>query len=241
MTQFNSNVYNNNIVTFKTFLSRVFSTMAIGLFISGVVAFLVSVNFYSIVLAIGYETFSTLLLVAIIAELVVGILFSTRLMKMSKTSAWLCYIIYSILTGLSLALVIQSYTTGTVVFAFVSTVILFVCMSIIGHTTNIDLTRFSSIFRVGLIAIIISSLLNALLFKSVMINYIMSVVGVLIFLGLIAYDMQKLRALYSQGTMDVGFQDKMMLFGAFSLYLDFINLFLRLLQIFGRRSNSNRN
>lgn len=241
MTQFNSNIYDNNVVSFRTFLSKVFSTMAVGLLISGVVAFLVATNYYQIVTAVGINTFGTVLLIAIFAELGVGIYFSARLMKMSKTSAWICYVVYSALTGLSLALVVQSYTTGTVLFAFVSTVILFACMAVIGHTTNVDLTRFGSMFMVGLIAIIITSLLNALIFKSEMINYIMAVVGVVIFLGLIAYDMQKLRALYQRGSMDFEFQEKMMLFGAFSLYLDFINLFLRLLQIFGRRSNSRNN
>lgn len=235
MTQFNTNVYDNNVMSFRTFLSKVFSTMAIGLAISGVVAWLGSTFYLQLVMR-----FPLIVFIALIGELVVGIYFSARLMKMNKSTAWICYALYSALTGLSLALIIQSYTTGTVIFAFVSTVILFVCMAIIGHTTRIDLSKFSSVFMVGLISIIITSLLNAIFFKSEMLNYVMSVVGVLIFLGLIAYDMQKLRAFYDRGSYDVDFQEKMMLFGAFSLYLDFINLFLRLLQIFGRRSN-NRN
>lgn len=235
MTQFNSNVYDSNSMSFRTFLSKVFSTMTIGLLISGIVAWLGSKFYITLMMR-----FPALLIAAIIAELVVGIYFSTRLFKMEKSTAWACYIIYSVLTGLSLSLVISTYTTGTVIFAFISTVILFACMSIIGHTTKIDLTRFGSIFMVGLISIIITGLLNALFFKSEMLNYTMAVVGVLIFLGLIAYDMQKLRSFYERGSYDVDFQEKMMLFGAFSLYLDFINLFLRLLQIFGRRSN-NRN
>lgn len=238
MTQYNSNVYDNNYVSFRTFLSKVFSTMAIGLAISGIVALLVGINYYNIISIVGVNSFGIFMLIVIFAELGVGIYFSAGLMNMSKKTAWICYIAYSVLTGLSLALVIQSYTTGTVLFAFISTVILFACMAIIGHTTRIDLTRFSTIFMTGLIAIIITSLLNMLIFKSEMINYVMAVVGVIIFLGLIAYDMQKLRAYYQRGTMDVDFQEKMMLLGAFSLYLDFINLFLRLLQIFGRRNNS---
>lgn len=237
MTQFNSNVYDNNIVSFRTFLNKVFQTMAIGLAISGIVAFLVSINFYNIVYALG-DSFYIFMLICVFGELGVGIYFSARLMKMSKNTAWICYVIYSTLTGLSLAIIVQGYTMGSVLFAFISTVILFVCMAIIGHTTRIDLSRFSSIFMVGLIAIIITSLLNAFFFRSVMLNYVMAVVGILVFLGLIAYDMQKLRAIYNQGAYDLEFQEKMMLYGAFSLYLDFINLFIRLLQIFGRRSNS---
>lgn len=233
MTQYNSNVYDNNTISFREFLNKVFSTMAIGLLISGVVAWFGSSFYLSIVMK-----FPAILIISVIAELVVGLYFSARLFKMEKATAWTCYIIYSILTGLSLSLIIRTYTTGTVVFAFISTVILFVCMSVIGHTTKIDLTRFGSLIMVGLVAIMITSLLNLLLFKSEMLNYTMTVVGVLIFLLLIAYDMQKLKTFYERGSFDVGFQEKMMLLGAFSLYLDFINLFLRLLQIFGRRSNN---
>lgn len=237
MTQFNSNVYDNNVGTFREFLNKVFSIMALGLAISGIVAFVVSVNFYNIVYLFG-NSFYIFMLVCLFAELGVGIYFSARLMKMSKTTAWVCYIVYSALTGLSLAIIIEGYTASSVLFAFVATVILFVCMAVIGHTTKVDLSRFSSIFMVGLIAIIITSLLNMLFFHSATINYVMTFVGVLVFLGLIAYDMQKLREIYYQGGIDTEIHEKMMLYGAFSLYLDFINLFIRLLQIFGRRSNS---
>lgn len=240
MTQFNPNVYGGHSITFKSFLSNVFSKLAIGLGISGLVAFLVGANFYTIVEFVGVDKFYIFILVALVAELVVGISFSARLMKMSKNAAWGCYIAYSALTGLSLALIVQGYTAGSVVFAFVATVILFACMAIIGHNSKVDLTSFGTIAFSGLIAIIITSLLNAIFFKSAMVNYIITVVGVIIFLGLIAYDMQKLRQLYDRGLMDGEFGEKMMIYGAFTLYLDFINLFIRLLQIFGRSSGSSK-
>lgn len=240
MTQFNPNVYGGNSITFKSFLSNVFSKLSIGLGISGLVAFLVGANFYSIAEFVGVERFYIFIIVALIAELVVGITFSARLMKMSKGAAWGCYIAYSALTGLSLALIVQGYTTGSVVFAFVATVILFACMAIIGHNSKADLTSIGSMSLSGLIAIIITSLLNALFFKSAMINYIITFVGVIIFLALIAYDMQKLRRLYDRGMMDGEFGEKMMIYGAFTLYLDFINLFIRILQIFGRSSGSSK-
>ena len=240
MTQFNPNVYGGHSITFKSFLSNVFSKLAIGLGISGLVAFLVGANFYTIVEFVGVDKFYIFILVALVAELVVGISFSARLMKMSKNAAWGSYIAYSALTGLSLALIVQGYTAGSVVFAFVATVILFACMAIIGHNSKVDLTSFGTIAFSGLIAIIITSLLNAIFFKSAMVNYIITVVGVIIFLGLIAYDMQKLRQLYDRGMMDGDFGEKMMIYGAFTLYLDFINLFIRLLQIFGRSSGSSK-
>lgn len=241
MNQFDqNNVFNRSSVTFNTFLSNVFSKLAIGLLVSGVIAALVSINYYNIIALVGAGSFAIFMIIALVAELVVGISFSARLMKMSKSAAWGCYIAYSALTGLSLALIIQNYTTGSVVFAFGATVIMFTCMAIIGHNSNVDLTRFGTIAMVGLVAIIITSLLNALLFKSLMVNYLISVVGVLIFLGLIAYDMQKLKQFYERGSYDLEFQEKMMIYGAFTLYLDFINLFIRILQIFGKgRSNKN--
>lgn len=239
MSQFNqNNVFNNRSITFNGFLSNVFSKLAIGLGLSGVIAALVSINLDRIINFVGAGSFGIFMIVALIAELVVGVSFSARLMKMKRQEAWGCYIAYSCLTGLSLALIIQNYTTGSVVFAFIATVIMFGCMAIIGHNSKVDLTSFGTIAMTGLVSIIITSILNALIFKSAMINYIISVVGVLIFLGLVAYDMQKLRQIYERASFDYEFEEKMMIYGAFTLYLDFINLFIRILEIFGRgRSN----
>ena len=238
MTQFNQDMSNiGNTISFKTYLEKVFTISALGVFISGIVAFVASMNIYNIYVALGSGAILFTLII-FIGEIGIAIYMSTALRKMSKSTAWICYIIYSVLTGLSLSMLFAIYEVGSIVFAFVSTTILFASMAIIGHTTHVDITRFGSMFKVGLLAIIITSILNLLLFRSSMINYIMAVVGVIIFLGIIAYDVQKLQRYYSEGSYDKEFGEKIMIMGAFELYLDFINLFIRILQIFGNRKSN---
>lgn len=239
MTQFNSNISSNtgNTISFKTYLEKVFGISAIGVLISGVIAFITSVNINTIYALLGVGA-PIITLVIFVAEIGIAIYMSTALRKMSKSTAWTCYIAYSVFTGLSLSMLFSVYEVGSIVFAFVAATILFACMAIIGHTTRVDITRFGSMLSFGLIAIIITSLLNLFFFRSSMINYVMTVVGVIIFLGIVAYDVQKLQRYYNEGSYDQEFGDKMMIMGAFELYLDFINLFIRILQIFGNRKSN---
>lgn len=224
----------NKTLTFSDYLNKTFVTLGAGLAISTIIALLVSNNIYYILYALGgFGTF--LMLGVIVGELGVAIYFSRRLPSMSKSTAWACYIVYAVLTGLSLSTIFAVYDLGSIVFALASTCILFVCMSIIGSTTKIDFSNYRSLFATGLIAMIIISLLNGLLFHFYFLDLIMMYIGVIIFLGLIAYDIQKLRDLYSSSFYDSEMGEKMMIYGAFELYLDFINLFIRILQIFGRR------
>ena len=219
MTQYNPNVtYNQgNAISFRSYLSKVFGITALGILISSIISVVVSMNIYSIAAALG-SSFGTVSLVLIVAELAVALIFSFGLRKMSKAGAWVCYIAYCVLTGLTLSTVLAIYEVGSVVFAFVATTILFGCMAFIGHTTRMDLTRFGTILTAGLVAIIITSLLNALFFKSSTINYIMIVVGVIVFLGIIAYDVQKLQRYYNEGSIDPEFGEKMMIMGAFQAW-----------------------
>lgn len=228
----NSNLYDTGYLTFRDYLTKVFTSLGLGLAISTVSAFLF------ISLGIMYTSFGTsLMMVSIFVELGVAFFFGARLTKMSKATAWTCYIMYSIMTGISLSAIISMYSYGSVVFAFGATTILFVCMSIIGHTTKLDLTKFSTLLLAGLISLIVMSLLNSFIFRSARLDYSLMLIGVLIFLGLIAYDVQKLRYYYDLGQYDVQMQEKIMIYGAFGLYLDFINLFIRILEIFGRRKD----
>ena len=220
-------IYNNDYnMTFKAYVSKVYASVASGLLVSGVVAYFARNLIYS---------FGTIgIFLPLIIELIIAIYFSRRLMTMSKTSAYVCFYLYSILTGLSLSYIFLVYSDADLTFAFVSTTILFICMSIIGNNTNLDLTKFSSYLFYGLIGIIIATILNFFL-RSGALNLIVSYIAVIIFLVLIAYDMQMLRNLYNNGLNDGELYDKLLIFGAFQLYLDFINLFLRILQIFSNR------
>lgn len=230
MTQFNSQYSYGNSISFKSYLSKTFGIMALGLALSGVVAFLFSTVFVNVL-----YRFPTLTMVALIAELVVAFYFTARLQAMSREMAWTCFILYAVLTGFTLSVIVYSYTLASVIFAFISTVVLFGCMAIIGNTTRFDLTKISSYLFAGLMALIISSLLNMLFFKSSGFNYLLSVAGVIIFLVIVAFDVQKLQRFYDLGSYDALVGEKMMIMGAFQLYLDFINIFIRVLTIFGRR------
>lgn len=236
MNDYNTNVFINERDGFKSFLTKVFGIMAVGLLVSIIVVLLMD-NGLAFLLAyfMGNTGFTVFVFVSLILELIVAIVFRRKLFTMSKGKAWFCYILYSVLTGLSLSIVVLQYTFSSVAFAFGAALVLFVCMAIIGKTTNIDLSRFGSLLGVGLISMLIISLLNLFLFKSARINYILAVVGVVLFLIIIAYDMQNLKAIYQRGQASIELNEKLAIYGAFQLYLDFINLFLRILEIFGKR------
>lgn len=223
--------YSYSNLTFKEYLSKTFLLVACGLAISTLLGFLVSNNlqlFFGLV-GRGY-------ILLVIAELAIVIYFSSRIMKMSKTAAYACFFAYSILNGINLSAIFAVYDFGSIVYALGMTTVLFVCMSIIGHTTNVDLTKFSSLIFVGLIVIIIGGLINFLL-RSSLFDWILSCFGVVLFLGLTAYDMQKIRHIYNETFSDSELSSKMIVYGALELYLDFINIFIRILSIFGRRKN----
>lgn len=225
--------YSVGNLSYKDFLSKTFLLVAAGLAVSTGLAFLFSLNPYIFLSKIG----SFGMLACIIAELAIVIYFSSRIFKMSKAAAYGCFFVYSILNGINLSVIFFSYSIGSVVYALGTTTVLFVCMSIIGHSTNIDLSKFSSMFSIGLIVIVVGTLINSLFIKSSMADWVISCVGIVLFLGLTAYDLQKLRSIYSQTFSDPELSSKMIIYGALELYLDFINLFLRILRIFGRRKN----
>lgn len=205
--------------------------MCIGLSISAISTFV----FGNMILNVLYSLGIVGLLAFVGLELGVAFFFNFRLRQMSKTTAWICYVVYAFLTGISLSSLVMFYTPGSVLFAFISTAVLFGCMAIIGHTTNLDLTRFSSLMFAGLIGIIVTTLLNVFIFHSSTLDMMITFVSMLIFLGIIAYDMQMLRNYYSSSFSDAQMGEKMMIFGAFQLYLDFINLFMDILKYFGKR------
>ena len=232
----NKVIYDNNglNLSFKSYVSKVFGFVALGLLVSAGISFLVALKF-DVVFGALYS-FGTLgLLLPAILEIVVALYFTARLMTMRKSTAYICYFLYAVLTGLTFSTIFFSFTLSDITFAFVSTTVLFICMAVLGNNTNIDLTKASSYLSIGLISIIISTLLNMLIFKSSTFDLIISYVAVIIFLVLIAYDMQKLRNLYNAGLNDGALYEKLLIFGSFQLYLDFINLFLRILSIFSRR------
>lgn len=143
------------------------------------------------------------------------------------------FVLYSFVTGIVFSLLFTMYTKESLATTFFITGALFGVMSLYGWTTKRDLTSMGSILFMGLIGIIIASVVNIFL-KSTMLYWITTYVGVFIFIGLVVYDTQKLKQL--AGMADSDSRSKLAIIGALSLYLDFINLFLMLLRIFGRRN-----
>lgn len=171
----------------------------------------------------------------IIAELAVVFILSGRIHKMSFLTASLMFIFYSLLTGVSLSTIFLAYTESSIATTFLITAGTFGTMSLVGFVTKKDLSKLGGILFMALIGLIIATLVNIFLVSDTL-GWIINYVGVLIFVGLTAYDTQKIKQMVREYGTDINEQtQKMALMGSLSLYLDFINMFLYLLRIFGNR------
>lgn len=155
--------------------------------------------------------------------------------KMSYPALIGLFVAYSIINGISFSTIFMAYHIGSIVTVFLSTTALFAVMAIAGYTTKTDLTKMGSILMIGVVGIVIASLINLFMHNSQM-DYIISILGVIIFTGLTAYDVQKIKQLGEYGA-DTGLTSKLGIMGALTLYLDFINLFLFLLRLFGGKKD----
>lgn len=169
----------------------------------------------------------------IIAEFGLVMWLSFRINHMSAGAAASAFFVYALLNGLTLSVVLLAYTGASVMLAFASAAGMFGAMATYGLVTKRDLTSWGSFFFMGLIGIVIAMVVNFFL-KSSMLDFFISVIGVLVFVGLTAYDTQKLKA-YAMVGPDRA--TNFAVIGALALYLDFINLFLMLLRLFGDRRN----
>ncbi len=145
------------------------------------------------------------------------------------------FVAYAIINGISFSFIFHIYNIGSITKVFLSTTALFAVMAIAGYTTRTDLTKMRSILMIGLIGIVIASLIN-LFMRSAGMDYIISIIGVIVFTGLTAYDVQKLKNMGYEAAGS-GIENKLGIMGALTLYLDFINLFLFLLRLFGGRKD----
>lgn len=171
----------------------------------------------------------------IIAELAIVIAISAAINRLSLTTATLLFVLYSVLNGATFSLIFAVYTMSSIANVFFITAGTFGVMAAYGYFTKRDLSSWGKLLLMALIGLIIATLVNVFLVKSSGFDLILSYAGVLVFVGLTAYDTQKIKQMLAMQTdMGEGAQ-KVALLGALSLYLDFINLFLYLLRIFGRR------
>jgi FtsH-binding integral membrane protein len=205
--------------------------MAIGLGITGLVAYSVAnlPQVRSIVFGSGLVFFGL-----IIAQLVLVFMISARIHRMQAATATLLFVLYSALNGATLSSIFLAYAQSSITSTFFVCSATFVACSIYGWTTRRDLTSMGGFLTMGLIGIVIASLVNLFL-QSSAVSAIVSYVGVLVFVGLTAYDTQDIKnmAMAQPADLDAGAVRKGAILGALKLYLDFINLFLMLLRIFG--------
>ncbi len=214
----------------KVFFQKVYGWMFVGLLVSGLTAFCT----YNVPVLNKFILGNPwIMLTSIIIELILAIVMGFAMKKMSPTVAGLCFVLFSFVNGLTLSVIFMIYTIGSISLAFFLTAGLFGVMCVLGMTINIDLSKIGTILFIGLIGIIFASLINLFL-NNPTIYYIISIVSIIIFTGLTAYDTQKLKRLAQDGIESIDMVNKIAIFGALQLYLDFINLFLSLLRIFGK-------
>jgi uncharacterized protein len=236
---YNRNIGNERAVVQTTtdaatvFLAKVFNWMAIGLGLTGLAAFL-TVNSQS---ALQFVFGNRLVFYGLIlGELGLVFYLSARIGKISAQAATGMFIVYAILNGVTLSAILLLYTMTSVAATFFITAGMFGAMSVYGFVTKKDLSSWGSFLFMGLIGIIIAAVVNMFLASS-MLSWMISGIGVLVFTGLTAYDVQKITRMGEQGIMDGGAAAirKGAIMGALALYLDFINLFLMLLRFLGDR------
>lgn len=215
-----------------TLFRSVYVWMTLALVITAFVAMYVAKS-YTLLAAIAQN--SLFFWGLLIAEIGVVWYLSARISSISFTKATVLFILYSILNGVTLSFIFAIYTAASIASTFFITAGTFAVMAAFGYITKKDLSKIGNICIMALIGIIIASLVNLFL-KSAMMDVVISYIGVLLFVGLTAYDTQKIKRLLSADDMEVNeTTQKIALLGAMTLYLDFINLFLYLLRLLGDR------
>ena len=208
---------------------RVYNYMGLGLVVTGLVAFFVAST-----PALYVPIFSSpLKYVVMLAPLAFVLLFSFKMQTMSAASAQAMFWAFCAVMGLSLASVFLVFTGTSIARTFFIAAAMFGATSLYGYTTKRDLSQFGSFLIMGLIGVVIASLVNLFLASSTL-QFVVSIVGILVFVGLTAWDTQSIKEQYAEN-FDAKSQQKLAVFGAFSLYLNFINIFQLLLNFTGQR------
>jgi len=209
-------------------MSKTFMWMSIGLLLTFATGFLVANN------QVMYENIYTgsWYVIFIIIELALVLFLSVRVMNLQPTTAKCCFLLYSIVSGLTFSSIFIYYQIASLIYIFLITFSFFAILSFIGYFTQKDLTKLGTYCIAGLFVTVVISIINILL-RSSMLNIIMAVVGIVLFTGITMYDIQKLKSL-ANSNLPV---ENLAIYGALDLYLDFINIFIELLSIFGKRND----
>ena len=206
--------------------SKVFMWMFIGLLVTFLTGYIVSINDTMI-----YNIFSKgTYIVLVILELVLVIVLSARIHKMQTTTARILFILYSFVTGLTFGSIFVVYSITSIMLVFIIAAVLFGIFALIGNFTKLDLTKIGTILLMLLLGVVICTIVNMFLNNS-MFDLVVSCISIAIFLGFVSYDIQKIKKL----SLEIEDENKLAIIGALELYLDFINIFLDLLRVFGDR------
>ena len=213
------------------YINKVFNWMSLALLITGVTAFFAagSQELMNLIFSNKLVFYGLL-----IGEVVLVGYIGANIQKLSTTTATALFILYSVLNGVTLSFILLVFTSASIATTFFVTAGTFGAMSAYGYFTKKDLTSIGNLCFMALIGIIIASIVNIFFFNEIL-YWVITYAGVLIFVGLTAYDTQKIKRMYRAGMEDSDIGHNLALMGAIRLYLDFINMFLFLLRIFGNR------
>lgn len=205
-------------------LPKTFLWMFVGLVVTFLTGFIVSSNMNMLEAVFT----SPLFYVLIILELGLVIFFSARVAKMSPTTAKICFLLYSFVSGLTFSSIFVAFSLSSVMYVFLIAALVFAVFGAIGYFTEFDLGRISTFLLMGLFGVVICIIVNMFLGNETL-DLIVSIIAIIIFVGFTAYDVQHVKELSDSGVDN----DVAAINGAFELYLDFINIFIHLLQIIG--------
>ena len=211
----------------KSVYSKVFGWMFIGLLLTFLTGYTIANNLNMLLFLFEGNKW----IIFAILEIVLVIALSAGLHKMSPGVAKFCFALYSIVSGFTFSSIFLVYELGSIIYVFGITSVIFGVFALIGHYTNVDLSRFGTYLFMGLLGIIICSIINMFI-GSEGFDMTICVIGLVIFLGYTAYDIQKVKQLV--GSIP---EENLAIYGALQLYLDFINIFLKLLRFFGKNKD----
>ncbi|MEO8821111.1 MAG: Bax inhibitor-1/YccA family protein [Ginsengibacter sp.] len=245
LTNKNSNISNISYVPIgeevrtRSFIANVFLWMFVALGVSALVAWQFSINAQLLSYLIAPTGLTGLGKITIFAPLIFVLIMSFAYQRLSATALMALFMAYAVINGITFSFILLAFTPGSVLGCFLSASAMFGVMAVMGYTTSQDLTKFGRILMMGVIGVLIAMVINYFLHSS-QLDYIISIIGVMVFTALTAYDVQKLKRIgegleYNNDAVSVNNAKKMSILGALTLYLDFINIFLFLLRMFGNR------
>lgn len=244
MNNFENNYLNeqgNTRVLSNSFVANVFLWMFGALALSALTAYIfgTSENLISLLFTVtpqGEARMSLFGWIVTFAPLIIVMTMSFRVNKMKASSMMALFVLYSVLMGVSLSFIFTAFTSSSIFKTFIITAGMFGIMAIVGYTTNTDLTKFGSILLMALVGIIIATLVNFFMHSSSL-DFIISIIGVIVFTGLTAYDVQTIKRIGMMGINEGETMTKITIHAALNLYLDFLNIFLYLLRFFGNNND----